>query len=59
MDMGVDHRGLETAMTKQGLDRPDVRSVGEQVHCKRVAQCMHAGVFDIASAVRELRVMRA
>jgi len=44
-DMGVDHRRLQTAVSEQQLDGTDVRALGEQVGCKRVAQCMDAGVL--------------
>ena len=50
-DMGVDHGGLEVAVTEQLLNGADVVAVGEQVGGEAVAEAMERGVLgDVGSA---------
>ncbi len=39
-NMRVDHRGLQTPMPEQELDRPDIGAGGQQMRRKAVAQAM-------------------
>ena len=45
LNAGIDLRGRKTGMPQQGLNRPQVRAVLQQVCCKAVAQGVRGGGF--------------
>lgn len=51
LDVGVDHRGLQTSMPQQELNRPDVGPIVQEMGRERVAQRMDARVLDDACSL--------
>jgi hypothetical protein len=45
MDVGVNHRGLQGTVPEQELDRTDIRSLGQKVGGKGVAQRVDTGML--------------
>ena len=48
-DVGVDLGGGDVAMAKQGLDRPQVGAVHQQISSEAVSKRMRADMFGDAS----------